>query len=167
MEDLKLLIEQLKAAGITPIINLTVTMDRADVEGIKALRSSLQAAGITPAVQIQIGVSGASSPGPAPAPDTSGEKSFTVVVSDDKANCMTFTKLDKAGKPIMEIREPRIHLFRGDRLSVSAEHKVSDKDAGDGTVIGTGGIAYYFIIDCQTKPEAKGLFVRQAEVRGA
>lgn len=164
MEDLKLLIEQLKAAGMTPTVNLTIAMDRSDIEGIKALRSSLQEAGITPEVQIQIGVSRPTSPGSEPAPDIGDQASFTVVVSDDKLNCMTFTKLDKAGKPIMEIREPRIHLFRGDRLSVSAEHKVSDKDPGDGTIIGTGGIPYYFIVDCPAKPEAKGFYVRQSEV---
>ena len=164
MEDLKILIEQLKAAGMTPTVNLTIPMDRTDVEGIKTLRSALQEAGITPGVQILIEASGAASPGPEPGPDNSDQKSFAAVVSDDKLNCMTFTKLDKAGKPIMEIREPRIHLFRGDRLRLSAEHKAGDKDPGDGTVIGTGGIKYYFIVDCPAKPEAKGFYVKQTDV---
>lgn len=163
MEDLKSLIEQLKAAGIAPQVSLTIPVEGADVERVKALQSSLQEAGIPSEVQIQIGVGDVITPGPGPSPVIE-EKSFAVVVTADKLNCMTFSGLDKAGKPIMEIREPRIQLFRGDRLRVSAEHKVGDKDPGDGTVIGTGGIKFYFVLDCPNKREAEGLFIKESDV---
>lgn len=163
MEDLKSLIEQLKAAGIAPQVILAIPSEGADIERIKALQSSLQEAGIMAGVQIQIGVGDVNPPGPGPSPVIE-EKSFPVVVTADKLNCMMFSDLDKAGKPIMEIREPRIQLFRGDRLSVSAEHKVSDKDPGDGTIIGTGGIKFYFVTDCPYKREAQGLYVKEADV---
>jgi hypothetical protein len=164
MENLKLLVEQLKAEGITPKVALTIPVDGADIQGIKTLQSSLLEAGITPEIQIAIGVGDAQAPGPKPDADFTGEKSFEVVVNVDKTNCMTFTTTDKAGKPIFEIPEPRVHLFRGNRLRVSAEHKASDKDPGDGTIIGTGGIRFYFIVDCPTKQEAKSLYVKQSDV---
>jgi hypothetical protein len=164
MEDFKLLLEQLKSAGITPKISLTISVDSADVPGIKSLQSRLQEAGITPEIQINLDVGDVLAPAPEPDADNADQKSFTVVVNTDKLNCMTFTKPDKAGKPIMEIREPRVQLFRGDRLRVSGVHKAGEKDPGDGTVIGTGGIEYYFVVDCPTKREAEGLYVKQSDV---
>ena len=163
MENLKLLLEQLKAEGITPKVALTIPVDGADIPGIKALQSSLQQEGIAPEIQIVIGVGESQAPTPKPDTDFSGEKSIEAVVSVDKTNCMTFTTTDKAGKPIFDFPDPRVHLFRGDRLRISAEHKASDKDPGDGTIIGTGGIRFYFIVDCTARPEAKGLYVRQSD----
>ncbi len=163
MENINLLLEQLKAEGITPKVALTIPADGTDIQGIKALQSSLIEAGITPEIQISISVGDAPAPAPKPDADFSGEKSMEAVVNVEKTNCMTFTTTDKAGKPIFEIPEPRVHLFRGDRLRVSAEHKASDKDPGDGTIVGTGGIRFYFIVDCPARPEAKGLYVKQSD----
>ena len=163
MEKLSALLEQLKAEGITPTVALTIPVDGADIQGIKALQSSLLEAGITPEIQIAISAGEAQAPVPKPDVDFSGEKSVEAMVNVDKTNCMTFTTTDKAGKPIFEIPEPRVHLFRGDRLRVSAEHKASDKDPGDGIIIGTGGIRFYFIVDCPARPEAKGLYVKQSD----
>src|SRR5512143_2705124 len=115
MENLKLLIEQLKAAGITPKVSLTVPVDGADIPGIKSAQSILQAAGIIADIQVNIDAGDVLSPSPGPDINIIGEKSITVVVNADKTNCMTFKNTDKAGKPIMEIREPRVQLFRGDR----------------------------------------------------
>jgi hypothetical protein len=164
MENIKLLIEQLKAEGITPKVALVIPVDGADVQRIKTLQSGLLEAGITPEVQIAISVGDSQAPAPKPDADFTGEKSFEVMVSVDKTNCQTFKTTDKAGKPIMEIPEMRVHLFRGNRLRVSAEHKASDKDPGDGTIIGTGGIKFYFIVDCPTNQEARGLYVKQSDV---
>jgi hypothetical protein len=164
LEKLSALLEQLKSEGITPKVALTIPVDGADIPGIKALQSSLLEAGITPEIQITISVGEAQPPAPKPDADFSGEKSVEAVVNVDKTNCMTFTTTDKAGKPIFEIPEPRVHLFRGDRLRVSAEHQASDKDPGDGTIIGTGGIRFYFVVDCSTRQEAKGLYVKQSDV---
>jgi hypothetical protein len=164
MENLKLLVEQLKAAGITPKVSLIIPVEGADIPAIKSAQSKLQGEGIVAEIQININVGNVLTPGAEPDAVITGEKSFAVVVNADKTNCLTFTKSDKAGKPIMEIREPRVQLFRGNRLSVSAEHKVSEKDPGDGSVIGTGGFKYYFVVDCPTKPEAKGLYVKESDV---
>lgn len=164
MDNLKSLVEQLKAEGITPKVNLTVSVENADIATIKSAQARLQEAGITPEIQINIGVGDVLAQTPGPTEDITAEKSIPVVVNTDKLNCMTFTRLDKAGKPIMEIREPRVQLFRGDRLGVSAGHKAGEKDPGDGTIIGTGGFRYYFIVDCPNKPEAEGLYLKQSDV---
>lgn len=164
MENIKSLLEQLKAEGITPKVALIVPADGADIPGLKALQASLQQEGITPEIQIAISVGEAQPPAPKPDTDFSGEKSIEAMVNVDKTNCMTFTTTDKVGKPIFDFPDPRVHLFRGDRLRISAEHKASDKDPGDGTIIGTGGIRFYFIVDCTARPEAKGLYVRQSDV---
>ena len=163
MENLKSLLDQLKAEGISPKVALTIPVDGADIQGIKTLQSSLLEAGIMPEVQIAISMGDSQAPAPKPDADFSGEKSIEAVVNVDKTNCMTFTTTDKAGKPIFDFPEPRVHLFRGDRLRISAEHKASEKDPGDGTIIGTGGIRFYFIVDCPTRPEAKGLYVKQSD----
>jgi len=163
MENIKLLLERLKAEGITPKVALTIPVDGADIQGIKTLQSSLLEAGIMPEVQIAISMGDSQAPAPKPDADFSGEKSIEAVVNVDKTNCMTFTTTDKAGKPIFDFPEPRVHLFRGDRLRISTEHKASDKDTGDGTIIGTGGIRFYFIVDCSARPEAKGLYVKQSD----
>lgn len=164
MENLKLLIEQLKAEGITPKVALTVSVGEADIQTIKSAQSRLQEAGITPDIQINVGVGDVMGFIPEPTEDILAEKSIPLVVNADKTNCVTFLRLDKAGKPIMEIREPRVQLFRGDRLSVSAVHKAGEKDPGDGTIIGTGGFRYYFIVDCPSRPEAEGLYLKQSDV---
>jgi len=169
MEKLKALIDQLKAAGITPQVNITIPAEPVDIQRIQAVRAKLMQAGITPQFHIDLGLSDVATPGAQPLPEDSQSKgaSFEVVVKDDKLNCFTFTKRDGAGKPLFTIREPRIQLFRDTRFSVSAEHRVSEKDPGDGTIIGTGGIRFYFIVDCPSKPEAVGFYVRQVEVERA
>ena len=53
---------------------------------------------------------------------------------------------------------------QGARFSVSASYKASDKDSGDGTVLGTGNITFYYITDCPFNQEAEGFFVKQADV---
>jgi hypothetical protein len=164
MDNLKSLLEQLKAEGIIPKVNLTIPVEGVDITTIKSAQSRLQEAGITPEITINIGVDDVLDQTTEPTDDTTAEKSIPVVVNTDKLNCVTFTKLDKAGKPIMEIREPRVQLFRGHRLSVSAVHKAGEKDPGDGTIVGTGGFKYYFIVDCPTKHEAEGLYLKQSDV---
>jgi len=162
MDDLKSLIDQLTAAGITPKVNISVPPDATDIEAIKALKSELQAQGITPEVHINLGLSGTSEP--VTPPDVTAEKRLTVMVNDDKLNCFTFKKKNDAGKPIFIIREPRIQLFRGERFQVSGERTESSKDAGDGIIIGDGGIQMYFVADCPPKPEAVGFYVKLSEV---
>jgi len=162
MEDLKTLIDQLTAAGITSKVNITVRPETVDIEAVKALRSKLQAQGIIAEVHINLGLG--DTPEPEPTPVVTGEKRLTVIVNDDKLNCFTFKKKNDAGKPIFIIREPRIQLFRGERFQVSADRSESSKDAGDGLVSGDGGMLFYFVVDCPSKPEAVGFYVRQAEV---
>ena len=165
MEDLIALITQLKQAGVTPQISIDISPGSLDAAQVKALQTQLQGAGVSAQVRISIQYQpgGASPPGPEPPVDTG--PSFLVTVKDQKLNCFSFDKRDGAGKPIMEIVEPRIQLFQGARFSVSATHTVSDKDKGDGTVVATGGVPFYFITDAPSKPEAAGLYVRQSEVR--
>ncbi len=164
MENLKSLIEQLRASGFNPKVNLTLSQDELDIEALKKLHAQLLAAGIPPEIHINLSVSSRVSTQPDAGQDSTVEKSTAVVVSDDKLNCFIFKKRDGAGKPIFAIREPRIQLFRGDRFFVSADRRESDKDPGDGTIFGTGNIRMYYIVDCPSKPEAVGMYVKQSEV---
>jgi len=163
MQNLTTMIEKLKKAGITPRVQITLPPEMEDIQGVLDLQAELKRAGITPEVSIFLQPGG----GTIPVTDTAPQDrpSLTVVVTDNKLNCMVFTRRDAAGKPIMEIREPRIQLFKGARCSVSASHKVSDKDAGDGTIIGTGGIKYYKVTDCPPNRDAEGFYIRQSEVK--
>jgi hypothetical protein len=162
MENLKTLIDQLTAAGITSKVNIVVRPETIDIEAVKAERAKLLAMGIIPEVHINLGLGDAAEPGTPPVVPT--EKRLTVMVNDDKLNCFTFKKRNDAGRPIFIIREPRIQLFRGERFQVSAERTESSKDVGDGIIIGDGGLQMYFIADCPPKPEAVGFYVKLSEV---
>jgi hypothetical protein len=82
-----------------------------------------------------------------------------------KAVLRSFSARDKAGKPIMTIREPRIRLDKGSRLLVSSIHTVSPKDPGAGIILATGNVPYFFILDVALNGSAAGLYVRAADVR--
>ena len=161
MPDLNALLEQLKSTGITPQIEIVLSPE---IQQVNSLVEALKKIGVTPVVHINFQAN--ANDGGTSTPDLSQDKlkTFTVIVSDVKLNCMTFTQKDNAGKPIMELHEPRIQLFKGARFQVSATHKASDKDLGDGTVTGTGGIKYYLVVDCPAYRSAEGFYVRQGEV---
>jgi hypothetical protein len=165
MDDINAILEQLKKAGVTPTVHVHVTMDKIDEASLKALQASLKGAGLAPQVHLDLHVrGGAPAPGEETIPADELQNSIPVVVDEDKLNCMIFIKRDQAGKPIMDFPQPRVQLRRGDRLRVSTAHKVSDKDAGDGIVVATGGIRFYFIVDCQANPDAVGLYIKQSDV---
>jgi hypothetical protein len=88
-----------------------------------------------------------------------------VEVSGEKALLHIFTTRDKAGKPIMQIREPRIRLEQGSRLSVSATRTESQKDKGEGIIHATGNIEFYYVIDQPANGEASGLYIKAADVK--
>ena len=164
MEDLKSQIEQLSALGFSPRVILSVPRQAIDIEALKLLHAQLISAGITPEIHINLDAGSGISTQLGASQDTTQGKNFPVVVSDDKLNCFNFKKRDDAGKPIFTIREPRVQLLRGERFLVSAERTESDKDPGDGTIFGTGNIRMYYIVDCPSKPEAVGMYVKQSEV---
>lgn len=164
MEEIRKLIEELKAAGITPQVQVHLPVENADEGTLKALAASLKGAGLAPEVHLDIHVTLGEAPSAQPVTAETLENSMAVMVAEDKLNCLTFFKRDQAGKPIMDFPKPRVQLFRGDRLRVSTTHKVSEKDPGDGTVIATGGIRYYWIVDCPSKREAEGLYIKQSDV---
>jgi hypothetical protein len=101
--------------------------------------------------------------GPTHAPEP-GE-GLLVEVSGEKALLHIFNTRDKAGKPIMQIREPRIRLEPGHRLSVSATRSESNKDKGDGVIHATGNIEFYFILDQPSNGEAGGLYIKAVDVK--
>lgn len=164
MQNITALIEKLRKSGITPTVQITVSPDLTEIQSVLDLQEELRKTGVTP--EICISLSPEPAGGAAPPPDGQPETQapIMVVVTDKKLNCMMFIRRDAAGKPIMEIREPRIQLFKGARFSVSASHKESNRDTGDGTIIGTGGIKYYLVTDCPPNRAAEGFYVRQSEV---
>lgn len=162
-------VKQLKQAGFSPLVRLNVRLTSADLSSLGALKEQLAALGIMPEVHLYLNTGLGENAAPEEEPDLPDqpeqpqEPGFLVQVSVSKLNCMEFNRKDKAGKPIMELVEPRIQLFSGQRLTVSAVHKAGDKDQGDGTIFATGNEKFYFVLDCPAKPEAKGLYLRQAE----
>ena len=165
MEDINAILEQLKKAGITPTVHVHVAMDKVDEKSLRTLQESLKGAGVAPQVHLDLHVSsGTVTPGTEPLPPDALENSIPVMVDEDKLNCMIFSRRDQAGKPIMDFPQPRVQLRRGDRLRVSTTHKVSDKDAGDGIIVATGGIRFYFIVDCPANPDAVRLYIKQSDV---
>jgi hypothetical protein len=168
MEPLQSVLDQLKAAGLTPHVTVQINLDSADPAALQALKTSLDAAGVSMEVQVHLNLDGAglAAPGAGQGVDKSGP-TYTVVVTDNKLNGMEFTKKDGGGKPIMEIHEPRIQILRGARLQVSANFKAGDKDTGDGVIIGTGGLKYLYVIDCPSNRQAEGFFIKQESVQRA
>jgi GH25 family lysozyme M1 (1,4-beta-N-acetylmuramidase) len=91
---------------------------------------------------------------------------ITVEVAADKAVLRFLASTDKAGKPIMRIREPRVRLDTGSRLLVSASRSESDKDKGDGIIHATGNNLFYFVIDHPSNDlSTRNLYVRVEDVK--
>ncbi len=61
MNDVRLLVDQLKKVGIQPIITINVDENTQDIQAIKTLHTNLKNAGIT--AQVQINLSATSTPG--------------------------------------------------------------------------------------------------------
>src|SRR3990170_9001483 len=166
MQEIISLIDQLKKAGIQPRIIIDVTTGSADVQAIKTLQASLKGAGIIPEVHIKLQASPssgtASIPGGSLLPES--QQRFEVIVKESKLNCFAYRKVDKAGKPEMVIREPRVQLTQGALLFVSGTYQVGQNDTGNGVIFGTGNIEYYYVVDCPPNPAAVGLYIRKADV---
>jgi len=150
--------------GFTPKLIINLSPDTADITRVKQLQAELKKAGITPEIHIDITLDSSDQDNLPSIIPVDKQQIKSAMVSVPKANCRVFDKMDKAGKPIMQIREPRVQLFQGDRFSVSGTHKVGDKDPGDGTVIATGGIKFYLIVDCPPNRDAEGLYIRDSDV---
>jgi hypothetical protein len=75
-------------------------------------------------------------------------------VSDDKALGHVVAGADKAGKPVMEILEPRIKLLEG------AQIKVEDQPT-----VGTGNYQFYRITECAANPQAVGYYLKWENIR--
>ena len=82
----------------------------------------------------------------------------------EHTNCQFFLRQDKQGKPIFIPSRPMVKLKGGTRLSVSNTFKVSDKDPGDGTILGSGRQPFYLVVECLEVPSAEGLYVAKEDV---
>ncbi len=175
MDTLAATIQKLKDAGLSPTVQVSVPLSKNELDELKEIRSRLAKQGITSQVHLIVSLAEQpAGPGDAPGeeqppvdPGTQEpivKEGFLVMVRSAKVNCMNFTRRDKADKPIMEPVTPRIQLFQGSTLRVSAQHKLSDKDAGDGNITATGGLKFYFITDSPDNRRAEGLYIRQEEV---
>lgn len=158
------LFNQLKKAGVAPKLIINLSPNTADITRVKQLQADFEKAGIASEVHIDFSLDVSDQGSSSPVIPVDNQPTGPVIVSVPKANCRVFRKMDKVGKPIMEIREPRVQLFQGDRFSISMTHKAGDKDPGDGTVIATGGIKHYLIVDCPPNRDADGLYVRESDV---
>ena len=161
---IKSAVDQLKNAGLTAKVVINLTPDNLDIQKVKTLQAELKQQGILAEIHINVGTG-------LPDSGTDGQEdkpavsdSFTVVVKETKLNCRNFRKTDGAGKPIMNIVEPRVQMLFGTRFSVSSTHKAGSKDAGDGKVFATGNEVHYFVTDCPDNPKAVGLYVRAEDV---
>jgi hypothetical protein len=99
--------------------------------------------------------------------DASGGRWVTLIPGLEKALCNVYKGNDLKGKPIIQPLEDiarRVILTPGVKLRVSTTHRDSEKDPGDGTILGTGLAAFYLILECPDLPEAAGLYVEKAAV---
>lgn len=183
-------LELIKKVGLRPVVHIHLHMDEFNLETANSLKERLRQSGleaeIVISVELTLEADGGSRSVPLEAgderaverkpdfgsggkekrePEAATEDSFSVEVTETKALVQYIHSLDKAGKPFMLPRDPRIRLPQGTRISVSATHKASDKDSGDGNVHGTGNKLYYFITACPFNREAEGFYLRQADVR--
>jgi hypothetical protein len=166
MNEITSLVDNFKKAGIQAQVTIVVDAKTTDVVAIKALQTSLKNAGITPEIHILVYPEPVTNPpaGTGSASEIASDEQRAVHVKEARLNCFTFRKTDKAGKPIMEIREPRIQLLKGAEFFVSTTHKISPNDTGNGITLGTGNIEFYFVVDCPPNPAAVGLYVRKVDI---
>jgi hypothetical protein len=166
MNDVRLLVDKLKNAGLQPVVTISVDPNTQDIQAIKNLQTNLKNAGIT--AQVQINLTATSAPaGETSLPDTpppAGQDRLGMMVKEARLNCFTFRKLDNAGKPDMVFPQQRVLLQQGAKFFVSTTHKAGSKDTGNGIVIGTGNHEYYFVVDCPSNPAAVGLYVRKIDI---
>jgi hypothetical protein len=170
MDDLKMLLNQLDQIGSKSEVQVRIAIDGDDLEAVSALLQKLSQAGIAPQVHVDINFfesAGEETEAQEAGQGEPKEDGTPVIVTRNKLNCRIFERKDKAGKPIMEIHEPRVQVFSGERLLVSTTHQAGEKDAGDGVVIATGGQKYFFVVDCPSNRQAEGLYVRAADVAAA
>jgi hypothetical protein len=178
MDTLAEITQKIRDAGLSPTVQVSVHLSKNELDELKEIRTRLAKQGITAEVYLIISLAeepGGTEGGPGGGlgeeqpvepgePEAIEKEGFLVAVRSAKVNCMSFTRRDKAGKPVMEPVMPRVQLFQGNTLRVSAKHKVSDKDSGDGNIIATGGLKFYFITDSPHNRAAEGLYIRQEEV---
>lgn len=164
-------IQQIKNSGLSPTVQVNINLSGADLEQLQEIKTRLAQLGITPQVHLVLSMADQpASPGEDQEPADPGvqepveKEGFLVMVRSAKVNCMNFTRRDNAGKPVMEPVMPRVQLFQGNTLRVSARHRVSEKDSGDGSITATGGLKFYFITDSPNNRAAEGLYIRQEEV---
>jgi|GEM_PF-1431011 len=94
--------------------------------------------------------------------DASGGKWLTINPQTERAMCNIFKGYDDKGKPILQPDENigrRVLLQTGIKFRVSTTHTESDKDPGDGTIVGTSSEEFYLILECPVMPQAEGLYI--------
>lgn len=82
----------------------------------------------------------------------------------------SFSEKNRRGRPIMEPHGgrrtgDRVTRSAGDRLRVSATHRISDRDLGDGRIRGADGHYYYYVTGSPENGNAAGLYLRKAHTR--
>ncbi len=91
---------------------------------------------------------------------------ITVEVVENKAVLRMIKSLDKSGKPVFKIREPRVRLDKGSHLLVSASRTESKSDKGDGLIHATGNQLFYFVLDHPSNDAStRKLYVRFEDVK--
>lgn len=83
-----------------------------------------------------------------------------------KINLQYMRERNKAFVPLMMLPKEgeRIQLAPGTRLQVSATHRDSIKDSGNGVIISDGGLQFYLVLECEQTPQAAGYYIPVAQV---
>jgi hypothetical protein len=87
--------------------------------------------------------------------------SFPVTIKE-KLNLRKLIAANKSKKPIMD--RSTVQIPAGTKLRVSAVHKVTPADPGNGIIDADGPDDYYLIVECPTRISAEGLFLRTKDV---
>lgn len=179
-------LDKMKAAGITPSVQININSTDFDIEKLTTLKAALKEASIDADVNITLDLSSTartplSTPSPKKTHETevdtppdkdiptpAPEKSFEVRAMSTKKNFIvlySFRKKDGVGKPIMDKVSPVIRIPNNTQFSVSATHKAGAKDKGDGKIVATGGAIYYYITDYPNNKDQVGKYVMRDEVK--
>lgn len=90
------------------------------------------------------------------------ERASIPVTTKEKLNLRRLLAANKSGKPIMD--RSTVQIPEGTKLRVSAVHRVTPADPGNGVIDADGPDDYYLVVECPARISAAGLFLRTNEV---
>jgi GH25 family lysozyme M1 (1,4-beta-N-acetylmuramidase) len=185
MEWINAQLDKIIAAGILPSVQININSSDFEIEKLINLMEMLEKDGITPEVELTLGISSSAEttstitsketaetnlgiPLDQDVPTPTSEKNIKVRAFSKKKSHIAlyaFKNKDDVGKPDMVKTKPVMRIPNGKEFSVSATHKVSKKDKGNGKITASGGEVYYYITDYPGDNGEVGNYVLKSNVK--